>query len=146
MTAAPRHKCILLIEDDAWIRTFLRDLLSDEGYGVVEVADGRTGLQVATTAACPDLVVLDLAMPEFTGVDVLHGLKRSSRTRSVPVLILSAFSGVLPDREAASVAGVVAKPVETGKLLASIRQALEPGQARLGGSIDTAPSPRELQA
>jgi DNA-binding response OmpR family regulator len=100
VTAAPRHKCILLIEDDAWIRTFLRDLLSDEGYGVVEVADGRTGLQVATEA-CPDLVLLDLAMPEFTGVDVLHGLKRSSRTRSVPVLILSAFSGVLPDREAA---------------------------------------------
>jgi DNA-binding response OmpR family regulator len=125
MTADPRHKRVLLIEDDAWIRTFLRDLLSDEGYGVVEAADGRTGLRVATEA-CPDLVLLDLAMPEFTGVDVLYGLKRSARTRSVPVLILSAFPGVLPDRDAALVAGVITKPIETGKLLASIRQTLEP--------------------
>jgi CheY-like chemotaxis protein len=134
VAAAPRQRRVLLIEDDAWIRTFLRDVLSDEGYGVVEAADGRTGLRAATDD-CPDLILLDLAMPEFTGVDVLHGLKRSPRTRSVPVLVLSAFAGVLPDRDAASVAGVLTKPIETGKLLAAIRHALEPTQARQRGAL-----------
>jgi CheY-like chemotaxis protein len=124
MTNALDHRGqVLLIEDDAWIRTFLRDVLSDEGYRVVEAADGRTGLRLAA-ATCPDVVLLDLAMPEFTGTDVLHELQREPSTREVPVLILSAFTRLLPEPEATTVAGVLAKPVDVPILLAAVQEAL----------------------
>jgi two-component system KDP operon response regulator KdpE len=123
MAADPHSSLVLLVEDDAWIRCFIRDVLSDEGYDVVEAADGRTGLRLATER-CPDLVLLDLAMPDVTGMDVLHNLKRAQATQGVPVLVLSAFTRVLPERDAASVAGVLAKPVDVSKLLEAIEDAL----------------------
>jgi CheY-like chemotaxis protein len=119
---SPRQ--ILLIEDDWWIRTCLRDVLSDEGYTVIEAADGRTGLRLAAEE-CPDLVLLDLAMPEFTGMEVLHELRRGPMTRTVPVVILSAFARLLTAPDATSVAGVVSKPVDMAMLLAAVKDALD---------------------
>jgi DNA-binding response OmpR family regulator len=119
----------LLIEDDAWIRTFLRDLLSDEGYVVIEAADGRTGLRLAFEE-WPDVVLLDLAMPEFTGMDVLHGLKRIPRTRTIPVLILSAYAAVLAASDVSSVAGVLSKPTDVATLLSAVRDAVGSGKPR----------------
>jgi DNA-binding response OmpR family regulator len=119
-------KQVLLVEDDAWIRAILRDVLFDEGYDVIEAADGRTGLRLVAEHS-PDLVLLDLAMPEFTGVDVLRGLRRSPRTRSLPVVILSAFTHVvLSVDDATSVACILDKPVDHTTLLATVRQSLNP--------------------
>jgi two-component system KDP operon response regulator KdpE len=115
---------ILLIEDDGWIRTFLRDVLADEGYEVIEAADGRTGLRLAAEQHA-DMVLLDLAMPGFTGVDVLRELRRLPTTRTVPVLILSAFERLLPARDTSDVAGVLAKPVKVPLLLAAVKDALD---------------------
>ena len=133
MTADRPSSLVLLVEDDAWIRCFIRDVLSDEGYAVVEAADGRTGLRLASER-CPDLVLLDLAMPDVTGMDVLHDLKRAHATQRVPVLVLSAFTRVLPERDAASVAGVLAKPVDVSKLLAAIEEALA-SEGAAGSSV-----------
>jgi CheY-like chemotaxis protein len=125
----PEHRSrVLLVEDDAWIRTFIRDILLDEGYHVIEAADGRTGLRLATEHR-PDLVLLDVAMPEFTGVDVLHKLKEAPPTKQVPVIILSAYAAVLPERDAATVAGVITKPIDVHDLIAAVRRVLEPTTA-----------------
>jgi DNA-binding response OmpR family regulator len=113
----------LLIEDDAWIRAFLRDALSDEDFIVLEAADGRTGLALAAKE-CPDLVLLDLAMPDCTGIDVLRQLSRGHRTRSVPVLIVSAYTPLLATPDTPPVAGVIPKPVDLTRLLAAVRQAV----------------------
>jgi CheY-like chemotaxis protein len=129
----PHPRRILLIEDDAWIRTFLRDVLSDEGYVVIEAADGRTGLRLAFEES-PDVVLLDLAMPEFTGMDVLHGLKRIPRTRTIPVLIHSAYAAVLTPADVASVAGVLAKPTDVATLLTAIHDAAGSGKPRARGA------------
>jgi DNA-binding response OmpR family regulator len=121
---------ILLIEDDWWIRTFLCDVLTDEGYAVIEAADGRTGLRLAVEE-CPDIVLLDLAMPEFTGMDVVRELRRGPVTRTLPVLVLSAFTRLLAAPDVTSVAGVLSKPVDVVMLLAAIEQALKtPEQVR----------------
>ena len=128
-----RPRRVLLIEDDAWIRTFLRDVLTDEGYVVIEAADGRTGLRLAFEEG-PDVVLLDLAMPEFTGMDVLHGLKHLPRTRAIPVLILSAYSAVLAASDLASVAGVLGKPIDVPTLLTALRNAVGSGKARARGA------------
>jgi CheY-like chemotaxis protein len=129
--SAPRR--VLLIEDDAWIRSFLRDLLTDEGYVVIEAADGRTGLRLAFDE-WPDVILLDLAMPEFTGMDVLHGLKRMQRTRTIPVLIISAYAAVLAASDISSVAGILSKPTDVPTLLSAVREAVGSAKTRARGA------------
>ena len=113
---------VVLIEDDAWIRSFIRDALTDEGYEVVEAADGRTGLRMVKQHR-PDVVLLDLAMPEVTGLDVLHELRRDASTRNIPVLIMSAYTRILGP-EADRVSGVLPKPIDVAKLLQQIQTVL----------------------
>jgi CheY-like chemotaxis protein len=69
-------------------------------------------------------VLLDLAMPDFSGMHVLHELGRGHATRDVPVLILSAFTRLLPAPSSPSVVGVLSKPVDVVQLLAAVKQAL----------------------
>lgn len=114
---------IVLVEDDAWIRTFLRDVLTDEGFDVREAADGRTGLRVCRDDP-PDLVLLDLAMPDVAGREVIQELKRHRRTRHVPVIVVSAYTRVLSREEAETVAGVLRKPLIVDELLNEIQRAL----------------------
>jgi len=126
-----RTKRVLLIEDDAWIRSFLRDVLTDSGYVVVEAADGRTGIRLAFERK-PHLVLLDLAMPEVTGVDVLHELQRRASTRNVPVLVISAYTRVLPPDQVERLAGVYSKPLDIDRLLDHTRALLEPNGCLTG--------------
>lgn len=118
-----RPRRVLLVEDDAWIRTFLRDVLLDAGYVVLEAADGRTGLRLAEQEH-PHLLLLDLAMPEFTGLDVLTQLARNADTRDIPVLVLSAYVNLLELREAGPVAGVLSKPIDVSELLQAVENTL----------------------
>ncbi|WAG77080.1 response regulator [Metapseudomonas furukawaii] len=76
---------ILVIDDEAQIRKFLRISLSAQGYRVLEGANGREGLEQAALAR-PDLVVLDLGLPDMDGQQVLQELREWSQ---VPVLVLS---------------------------------------------------------
>lgn len=76
---------LLLIDDEPQIRKFLRISLSAQGYRVVEAANGREGLEQAALLQ-PDLVVLDLGLPDLDGQEVLRELREWS---SVPVLVLS---------------------------------------------------------
>ena len=123
MVAVFRQPRILLAEDDAWIRTFLRDALSDEGYEVLEAADGMTAVRVARERL-PDLVLLDVAMPEFTGVDVLHALRQARTTRALPVLFLTAYGRVLSEQDANSAVAVLNKPIDVEALLAAVRRSV----------------------
>ncbi len=76
---------LLVIDDEPQIRKFLRISLSAQGYRVVEAANGREGLEQAALVQ-PDLVVLDLGLPDLDGQEVLRELREWS---SVPVLVLS---------------------------------------------------------
>jgi len=114
---------IVVVEDDCWIRCVLHDVLADEGFAVLEAADGRTALRLIA-ASQPDLVVLDLAMPDFSGVDVLRSLRGDERTRDLPVVVLSAYPTVLTAQAASSASCILNKPVEVPVLLDALRQAL----------------------
>ena len=76
---------LLVIDDEPQIRKFLRISLSAQGYRVIEAANGREGLEQAALVQ-PDLVVLDLGLPDLDGQEVLRELREWS---SVPVLVLS---------------------------------------------------------
>jgi len=113
---------ILVIEDELQIRRVVRNALDADGARVLEATSGRDGLDIAT-AQRPDLVVLDLGLPDMDGVDVCRDLRAWS---AVPILVLSARHS---DEEKATLldAGAddyVAKPFSTVELRARVRALL----------------------
>jgi two-component system, sensor histidine kinase and response regulator len=119
------RKRVLVVEDDAWIRWFMCDVLSDEGYEVFEAADGRTAIRLVDESP-PHVILLDIAMPGVTGVEVLRHLRSRRRTRMLPVVVVSAYPRVLTPQDEATVAGIISKPLRIETLLAAVRQVLQP--------------------
>jgi two-component system KDP operon response regulator KdpE len=126
---------VLVIEDEPPIRRFLRPTLTSQGYRVVESATGEDGLLQAATRQ-PDLVILDLGLPDLDGFEVIRRLREWT---TIPIIVLSA-RGAESDKVAALDAGAddyVAKPFAVGELLARTRVALrhaassglEPGES-----------------
>ncbi|HRF02264.1 MAG TPA: response regulator, partial [Pirellulaceae bacterium] len=74
----PANKTILVIDDEVQIRRLLRLTLEAEGYGVREAGTGRAGLDEVVRRA-PDLLVLDMGLPDLSGLDVLRQLREWSR-------------------------------------------------------------------
>lgn len=112
---------VLVVDDEPQIQQFLRVALAAAGYQVLQAADGAEALKLAATAA-PDVVVLDLGLPDRDGKDVLADIRQFSR---VPVIVLSAR-----DREAEKIAALdlgaddyVEKPFGIGELMARLRTA-----------------------
>lgn len=121
MTSTPAP-LVLLIEDEAPIRKFLRASLSNESYRLVEAETGRQGL-VAAASQPPDLVILDLGLPDLDGLEVLRDLRQ---WLTAPVIVLSA-RGREADKVAALDGGAddyLTKPFGVGELLARVRVAL----------------------
>src|SRR5262245_7197920 len=82
---------ILLIEDTELYRQWLRRHLSGGQVEVVEAADGRTGVEMCRNDP-PDLILLDLGLPDCDGFEVLRRLKDDRRTSAVPVIVVSSAS------------------------------------------------------
>ena len=124
---------LLFIEDDDHIRLALRLVLEDEGYRVREAADGRSGL-AAFHAEEPDLVLLDLRLPDISGFDVCRALRAMS---IVPIIMVTAQTDT-QDMVTGLEAGAddyVTKPVVPKELAARIRAHLR--RAQLVGAADS---------
>ncbi len=78
---------VLVVEDDSRIRSVIRMALEGEGYEVVDAATGEDALS-AFAVASPDLVILDVMLPDFNGFEVCRALRQES---GVPILMLSAL-------------------------------------------------------
>lgn len=110
---------ILIVDDEAPIRRFLRVALETEGYQVLEAATANAGIAQAARAA-PAAIILDLGLPDADGITVLRAVREWAHT---PVLVLS-----VRDDEAGKIAALdagaqdfVTKPFSTGELLARLR-------------------------
>lgn len=113
---------ILIVEDDPQIRRFLRATLTAEGYVYYEAVTAADGL-IQVNARRPDLILLDLGLPDRDGLEVIRRVRESSQ---MPIVVLSA-RGEENDKIAALDLGAddyVAKPFGVGELLARIRAAL----------------------
>jgi two-component system KDP operon response regulator KdpE len=122
---------ILLVEDEVPIRRFLRAAITNQDYRLVEADTGADALQAAATRQ-PDVVILDLGLPDIDGLDVIKRLREWS---AVPIIVLSA-RGRERDKVIALDAGAddyISKPFGPEELLARIRAALRRRTFRDGG-------------
>ena len=96
------HK-ILLVEDNEMNRDMLSRRLDDRGYQVILATDGVQGLSLARSEQ-PDLVVMDLSLPEMDGWEVIRRLKTEPNTQHIPIMVLTAHA-MASDRVKAFMAG-----------------------------------------
>jgi two-component system cell cycle response regulator DivK len=114
---------ILVVEDNQMSMKLFRDVLVASGYRALEATTGAEAIELAT-AHGPDLVLMDIQLPDLDGVEALRRLRTDERTSAIPVLAVTA-QAMRGDRElfqAAGFDGYVAKPVNVGELIGSVRQ------------------------
>jgi two-component system KDP operon response regulator KdpE len=113
---------VLVIDDEQAIRRFLRVALTSQGHKVIEAETAGTGISAVTNER-PDLIILDLGLPDLDGIEVVRRLREWSTT---PIIVLS-VRGHEDDKIAALDAGAddyITKPFATGELAARMRVAL----------------------
>ena len=113
---------ILMIEDEKEIRKFLKLTLTAQGYALLEAKDGKEGLRLLTTLR-PELVILDLGLPDMDGLEIIKQVREWGDT---PIIVLSARGGD-QDKIGALELGAddyLTKPFSAGELLARIKVAL----------------------
>lgn len=123
----PTRKRILVADDEPHIRRILATFLDGEGFEVDEAVDGAEAIARLEGPSHYDLALLDIMMPEHTGLEVLAFAKRLPQREGLPIVILTA-KGQDADREAAFSTGAddfLTKPFSPKKLLARIHELLE---------------------
>jgi DNA-binding response OmpR family regulator len=117
--SAARRARVLVVDDDAIIRRFLVEALTDDGYEVREAGDGGQALAILGDWR-PNLIVLDLMMPVLDGWEFLAQQRHLAHLADIPVLVLSAAHRV--QDTALDAAAVFAKPFDLDEVLASAKR------------------------
>jgi DNA-binding response OmpR family regulator len=123
-------KTILIVDDEPDIITYLSTLLEDNGFRVITAANGKAGEEEARRAR-PALILLDISMPEESGVRMFRNLQEDSSTSAIPVIIITGVSHdfkrfIETRRQVHPPAGYFDKPPNPEQLLAKINEILEP--------------------
>jgi two-component system cell cycle response regulator DivK len=121
---------ILIVEDNAKNMKLVRDLLQHQGHRTLEAETGEAGLAIARRER-PDLVLMDIQLPDIDGTTVLARLREDASFDAMPVLAVSA--SVMPDQQQRIVGsgfdGFIAKPISIKPFLAAVHRALTEGRA-----------------
>jgi len=99
MVKKRRRPKILMMEDNIFLRKLYRDKLTREGFVFIEATNGIEGIN-KTLSEKPDLIILDLILPRKNGFDVLDDLRKDSRTKNIPVIVLSNLAQEIDIKEA----------------------------------------------
>jgi CheY-like chemotaxis protein len=127
-------KKVLVIDDEPDVITFLTTLLRKNGYDVCEACDGVEGMKKVIEEK-PDLVCLDLIMPEKTGIKMYREMRKDEQLKKVPVIMVTGIEAVDPwdfkgfnkfihERSIPSPEGYIEKPIDKDQFLAAVREAI----------------------
>lgn len=121
-------KKILVIEDEQDTASYLTTLLEDNGYDALTAKDGQEGMQIARQQS-PDLITLDISMPEKSGLKALRELQEDAATSNIPVIIVTGVSEDLKSfiekqKHVQAPAGHINKPIDTEDLLGQVKSLL----------------------
>jgi len=125
---ADQAKTVLVVDDDPDARDFLTTVLEDNGFAAVTANDGTEAMAVIRRQP-PDLVALDITMPEKSGVAVYRKLKEDEQLRSIPVIIVTGISDdfkrfISTRRQVPPPEGYISKPVDHEEFLQMVRKFL----------------------
>ncbi|MFC1977129.1 PleD family two-component system response regulator [Chloroflexota bacterium] len=118
-------KVILVVEDEAKSLRLARDLLQMTGYKTIEASNGRQGIELAKSEK-PDLILMDIMMPEMDGYTACHAIKSDKATKAIPVVMLTSLDYKLNKELGRDVGadGYMTKPVNRQELLDVINRFL----------------------
>ena len=127
-------KTILVIDDEPHVVTYLKTLLEDNGYDTISANDGARGFEMAKEHK-PDLVCLDITMPETTGIRFYRNLKNDEALKDIPVVVVTAVSyyGKDPEpfrrflstrKQVPPPEGFIPKPIDQALFIDTIREIL----------------------
>ena len=119
---------ILVVEDNEKNMKLFRDVLTATGYQTLEATTGASAVALATEHA-PDLVLMDIQLPDIDGIEALARLRADQRTASIPIVALTA-QAMHGDRErflAAGFDGYVSKPVDIVELVGAVKRHCDGG-------------------
>jgi CheY-like chemotaxis protein len=123
---AETPKTILVVDDDVSFLIFLEELLKKSGYTVLSASSGQDAIEI-TSRELPDLILLDVMMPEMSGGMIAHHLSEDSRTSDIPIVFLTSIISeeqeMLVDNKESSYQ-FLAKPIRAERLLSEVRKAL----------------------
>ncbi len=121
--AAP--KLILIVEDNELNMKLFHDLLEAHGYATLQTRNGKDALQIAREHR-PDLILMDIQLPEVSGLEVTRWLKADAELRSIPVIAVTAFA-MKGDEEKIRQGGCedyIAKPISVSKFIEAVQRFL----------------------
>ena len=109
---------VLIVEDDALNMKLFSAMVASLGYDVLQAGDGRAALDLAHQQH-PDLIIMDLQLPEISGLEVAHSLKADSDTSSIPIIATTAYAlyGSEEKIRASGCDGYMAKPIALTEFL-----------------------------
>lgn len=119
--APPHRHGILIVEDNALNLKLLVDLLEAHGYRTVSTGDGLEAINLARETR-PDLILMDIQLPDVSGLEITRWLKEDERTKDIPVIAVTAFAMAGDERRArdSGCDGYIAKPIMVSEFLRTI--------------------------
>ncbi len=118
-------KTVLCVEDNAFNRKIVRDLLATTSYRLIEASDGEMGVATALRET-PDLILIDIQMPKLNGLEATRMLRADSKTAHIPIIVITSFALSGDEKKAmdAGASAYIAKPYSPRELLAQIHKLL----------------------
>jgi CheY-like chemotaxis protein len=113
----------LIVDDDVAVRALLAELLEEEGFNVSTASNGFSGLRLATEQH-PQVMLLDLLLPDLSGEELLQELRADRRLRDLAVVVVSGNAGMLSASQLAQADAVVRKPFDTVQLMTTVWRVL----------------------
>jgi signal transduction histidine kinase len=137
----PRRRRILIVEDKPLNMKLVRDLLDGQGYETLAAVDGREAIRLAQETL-PDLILMDIGLPDISGLEAARLLRSDERTSRIPIIAVTAFSMEGDQRKAldAGCDGYIAKPIRVHDFLQTI------AEAGKGGDVPRQPAADDFEA
>jgi len=118
-------KTVLIVEDNELNMKLFHDLLVAHGYETLQTSNGLKAVEIARENI-PDLILMDIQLPEVSGLDVIKWIKEDDTLRQIPVIAVTAFA-MKGDEERISAGGCeayISKPISVGKFLETVKEFL----------------------
>jgi len=124
-------KTILIVEDNELNMKLFNDLLQAHGYNTLQAKDGRVVVDL-TRKNRPDLILMDIQLPEISGLEITKMLKADDDLRSIPVVAVTAFAMKGDEQKIRNGGcdGYIAKPISVASFLQTVSRFLEPQAAQ----------------